>query len=229
MGIKQKESGLYAFFQYDYKEGVFILTTGKTEDKIEREKDYQTTNSNITFEFFKPVKINFLSSEEKKFQKNLHKSGLEYWKNSKEQFVVGKTKEHMLQVENLILETLEKVKSRSRDVKGIQYKRIAFGDKDGNMFDAPKEIDIRDEREKCFFIPGKDAMIINKAGIGEKHRTILTWNILQGKKLEELSFPIRVPISNEIWDAWRVFMANIKTIKKLEKLKKWQEEHYLEL
>ena len=219
MAIKQKESGIYAFFHYDFKEGVFILTTGKTEDKIEREKDYQTTNSNITFDFFKPVKINFLSSEEKKFQKNLHKSGLEYWKNSKEQFVVGETKEHMLQVENLILETLEKVKSKSRDVKGVQYKYPVLFDEYGNLTDGTFVEDIRDKREKCFFIPGQDAMILNKAGVGEKHRKILTKYVLKGKKLKKLDRPKYVPVCNLAWDMLRVFMAN-------ERDKQWREELY---
>ena len=223
MSKKIKESGIYAFFQFDFKEGRFIVTTGKTEDKEEREKNYQTTNANITFDYFKPVKINFLSTEERKFQKNLHKSGLEYWKNSKEQFVVGTTKEDMLQAENLILENLEKVKSRSRDVKGIDYKRIKLADNDGNVFDEPIEVDIRDERKKCFFYPGEDAMIINKAGQGEKHRMVSTWHILEGKKLKPLSKPIYVPISNKAYDLWRLKEANFKMIFENKKQKNGKE------
>ena len=208
MSKKVKESGIYAFFQFDFKESRFIVTTGKTEDKEEREKSYQTTNANITFDYFKPVKINFLSTEEIKFQKNLHKSGLEYWKNSKEQFVVGETKEHMLQVENLILETLEKVKSRSRDIKNIQYKYPVLFDEYGNQTDGTFVEDIRDKREKCSIFPGKDAMIINKAGIGEKHRYYKTRYIYEGKKLKELPEEVYVPVSSEFHHAKRLVIAN---------------------
>ena len=197
-------SGLYAFFQWDFKEGVIILTTGKTENKDARESDYKVTNANISFDYWKPVNINFLHKEEKKFQKELHNSGLKYWKTSLEQFIVGNTKEDFEKAEKILLESLKKVKTKSNKHKNVQYEFGCLIDENGNIGGT---FDIRDLRKKCDLIPGEEAMIVNKAGINERTRKYLTKYRKEGRRLVECE-PHYVNVSNIAWDIIQIVQKN---------------------
>src|SRR6056300_250506 len=150
------ESGIYGFFTYDWKTGTFILTTGRAENKTKREKDYKVTNANIEFDFWSPVDVKHLVREEKIIQKLLFNKGLKYWKNSIEQFEIGKTTDDLVKVEHILTECFYKLSS---------YK------KNDNLGGTN---DFRKLRKKCDLIPGEEAMVVNKAGYGEKTRKYLT-------------------------------------------------------
>lgn len=196
---------LYGFFQLDMKSGIYFLTVGKTKDKKERVDNYKTTNANITFEYLKEVKPNFLTKAEGELLEHLKKY-YKLWKTSTEQFEIGTTIEDVQKAEKILLKVMDKVKTKSNDVKDITYE---YGTIDGVK-------DIRDFRKPCTFIPGQVAMIVTRAGVyargkkytTERSRTYLTKYQKKGRRLIELKQEQRVPISNYAWDIIQVVQAN---------------------
>jgi len=198
-------SWLYGFFQLDMKSGIYFLTVGKTTDKKEREDRYKTTNANITFEYLKEVKPNFLTKAEGELLEYLKKY-YKLWKTSTEQFEIGTTMEDVQKADRILLEVMDKVKTKSNDVKDITYE---YGTIDGVK-------DIRDLRKPCTFIPGEVAMVVTRAGVyargkkyaTERSRTYLTKYQKKGRRLLELQQEQRVPVSNYAWDIIQVVQAN---------------------
>jgi len=199
------ESGIYGFFTYDWKTGTFILTTGRAENKTRREKDYRITNANIEFDFWSPVEKKHLVREEKKIQKLLFNSGFKYWKNSIEQFEIGRTKDDLIRVENVLSECFYKLNSYRKNFQSIQYEIGVLFDENGNL---GGEVDVRKLRKKCDFIPGEEAMIVNKAGYKEKTRKYLTKYKKEGRRLVELEQPVYVNVSNKAWDIIQIVQNN---------------------
>ena len=194
---------LYGFFQLDMKSGIYFLTVGKTKDKKERVDRYKTTNANITFEYLKEVKPNYLTKAEGDLLEHLKKH-YKLWKTSTEQFEIGTTIEDVQKAEKILLEVMEKVKTKGVDHKKVDYNRgnLPLNGSDYGV------VDIRDYRPPCDMIPGKVSMIMKKAGAYESPRTYLTKYILQGRKIVKLDTPKRFNISNEAWDVVRIVHAN---------------------
>ena len=196
---------LYGFFQLDMKSGIYFLTVGKTTDKKEREDNYKTTNANITFEYLKEVKPNFLTKAEGELLEHLKKY-YKLWKTSNEQFEIGTTMEDVQKAERILLEVMDKVKTKSNDVKQIDYE---YGTLMGTK-------DIRDDRKPCTYIPGEVAMIVTRAGVfakgkrysKERSRFYLTKYQKKGRRLLKLQQEQRVPVSNYAWDIIQVVQAN---------------------
>ena len=196
---------LYGFFQLDMKSGIYFLTVGKTKDKKERVDRYKTTNANITFEYLKEVKPNFLTKAEGELLEHLKKY-YKLWKTSTEQFEIGTTMEDVQKAERILLEVMDKVKTKSNDVKEIDYE---YGTLEGIK-------DIRDDRKPCAYIPGEVAMIVTRAGVfakgkrysKERSRFYLTKYQKKGRRLLKLQQEQRVPVSNYAWDIIQVVQAN---------------------
>lgn len=209
---------LYGFFQLDMKSGIYFLTVGKTTDKKEREDNYKTTNANITFEYLKEVKPNYLTKAEGELLERLKKH-YKLWKTSTEQFEIGTTMEDVQKAEKILLEVMDKVKTKSNDVKDVVYEY--------NTIEGIK--DIRDLRKPCTFIPGEVAMIVTRAGVfakgkkysKERSRSYLTKYLKKGRRLLKLQNEQRVPVSNYAWDTIQVVQAN-------ERLKQQELEEQLE-
>ena len=199
------ESGIYGFYTYDWKTGTFILTTGRAENKKKREDSYRVTNANIEFDFWSPVEIKHLVREEKRIQKLLFNKGFKYWKNSIEQFEIGKTTDDLLKVEDILLECFYKIKSYRKKHKDIQYEYGVLFDENGNVGGT---VDVRKIRKKCDFIPGEEAMIVNKAGYKERTRKYLTKYKKEGRRLVELEQPVYVNVSNKAWDIIQIVQSN---------------------
>ena len=199
------ESGIYGFFTYDWKTGTFILTTGRAENKTKREKDYKVTNANIEFDFWSPVDEKHLVREEKRIQKLLFNKGLKYWKNSIEQFEIGKTTDDLVKVEHILTECFYKLSSYKKNHKNIDYEYGVLFDENNNLGGTN---DFRKLRKKCDLIPGEEAMVVNKAGYGEKTRKYLTKYKKEGRRLVELEQPEYINVCNKAWDIIQIVQNN---------------------
>ena len=196
---------LYGFFQLDMKSGIYFLTVGRTTDKTDRVDRYKNTNANITFDYLKEVKPNFLTKAEGELLEHLKKY-YKLWKTSTEQFEIGTTMEDVQKAERILLEVMDKVKTKSNDVKEIDYE---YGTLEGIK-------DIRDDRKPCTYIPGEVAMIVTRAGVfakgkkysKERSRFYLTKYQKKGRRLLKLQQEQRVPVSNYAWDIIQVVQAN---------------------
>tara|TARA_B100000902_G_C27125503_1_gene820873 strand:- start:173 stop:790 length:618 start_codon:yes stop_codon:yes gene_type:complete len=188
---------LYGFFQRDFKSGKFFLTIGKTGDWKSRESQYKTTNANISFDYLKEVKHNYLTEAESDLKKYL-KEHYPIWKTSEEQFEIGDGELDVAKAEKVLQEVLNKVKTKGNDVVGIDYQY-------GTLFGVR---DYRDLRLPCDMIPGKVSMIVTKAGVKERQRKYFTKYEKKGRRLIKLNTPKRLNISNEAWDIIQVVQAN---------------------
>ena len=188
---------LYGFFQRDFKSSKYFLTIGKSVDWKHRENTYKITNANISFDYLKEVKYNYLTEAESDLIKYL-KEHFSLWKTSMEQFEVGNSELDVAKAEKILLNVMYKVKTKGKDVAGIEYEY-------GTLFGTK---DVRDLRKTCTFIPGKVSMITTKAGVKEKLRTYLTKYQKKGRRLLKLQREQRVPVSNYAWDIIQIVQSN---------------------
>ena len=184
-------SGIYAFFNICPYTLRWILTVGKCENKESRLSDYRTTLASIEFNFFQEIPKSLLHRKEQELIRLLKKR-YDVHRNSLEQFIIGGDGERDVET-NFLLEHMNKLETKG-DSKHVDYKYI----------DVYGEVgDIRDNRDKCTFMPGQLAMITTKAGPNEKQRHVYTKFITDGQGLIELDQPTKKPISKPAWDVWQ--------------------------
>jgi hypothetical protein len=171
----KKESGIYAFTSFDYKAGVFILITGKCENKLNRLSDYRVTNANTEFDFFLSVPLNQLLKKEREFQKQL-KQIYPTWKNSPEQFVLGESKSDLNNAIRILEEDIKMPVNKTSPQKLHEYHRATL---DGEVVDS------RDFRPMCGFIPGQVAHLKGKVNEPNRFRTRKTFATFDGNKIIE--------------------------------------------
>ena len=188
-------SGAYCFFIIDYKTKKTILITGSTKKQEQRRNEYRVSNSNISFDYWKPCPKNKLSVEERALQKYCRDNGLKQWGNSREQFVI----DDMTHAENILQEYFGNP-YHYRPNKNVDYQY-------GTVFGTA---DCRDNRERCFYITKDIAMILTKAGPYEKTRTVkINYKLSKvNRKIDKLPNPISFPVGQEAWDIIRVSIKN---------------------
>ena len=107
-------SGIYAKIQYNWRDRIYFILIGKTENKERREKTYGIADSFFKFDYFMEMNNQQLIKGEKNIKEYLLSKGLTTYGNSNEQFEIGT--EHNLEFAEKILENYF---NRQRKILGI--------------------------------------------------------------------------------------------------------------
>ena len=193
-------SGIYAKIQYNWRDRIYFILIGKTENKERREKEYGIGDSFFKFDYFMEMNNQQLIKGENKIKEYLVSNGLTTYGNSYEQFEIGT--EHNLEFAEKILENYFNKKLKYRNYKKVDYEVSALPGY-GNVL-GKDVTDIRPLREKCSVIKDKPAQIITKAGVGESIRKVKTAAIIENGRLIKLDEVESVPLCIEGWYIWQM-------------------------
>ena len=193
-------SGIYAKIQYNCREKLYFILTGKTEDKKRREKEYSTGDSLFEFDYFKKMDAKLLIKGERDIREYILSKGLRKWGNSNEQFEIGS--ENFLEYAEDLLKTYFGKKLEYKKFKYIDYEVPALPGY-GNVL-GQNVTDIRSLRKMCSVIKDKPAQITTKAGVGEGIRKVKTAGIIENCRLIKLNELKSVPLCHEGWFIWQM-------------------------